>query len=64
MKFCIDPTDDYELFGDDNYNTSKAIDVVIVRCSKGSGVVCKTDTEINDFVRALAVWTLYAHKEV
>ena len=43
MKFCIDPTDDYELFGDDNYKTWKFIGINIQRCSKESSVACKTD---------------------
>ena len=59
MRFCVDPNDDYEIMGSIDYGEMKNININIERCTPSSTQTCKTETEIDDFVNDLIVWTVY-----
>jgi len=64
MVLCIDPADNYELFGNFNYISAKTIKIDINRCKPSSTQTCKSNDEIDDFINYLNVRTFNIHNEV
>jgi len=64
MVLCIDPENDYEMFGNLNYKSAKTMKIEINRCKPSNTQTCKKDDEIDDFINYLNVHTFNIHNEV